>query len=252
MSVVTSTRHGAVLHAALHAPPANPLDHALLAGLSSVLDELEESDAKVLVLSSATPGIFIAGADIKLMSTLDGAGMGEYIRQARRPLERLENCGRVTIAAIDGFALGGGLELALACSLRFVTPSAKLGLPEVKLGLIPGAGGTQRLPRLVGRGRALELMLSGRSITGSEAAAVGLAERLVDSDVTSFALDYAQQVATFPRTALDALLTCANAADDPRADGFDVEFRQIVRMIAEGEGPEGIRAFLEKRAPLFA
>jgi enoyl-CoA hydratase len=252
MSAVCSTWYGAVHHAVLHAPPANPLDQALLDGLNCVIDEFEKSDAKVLVLSSTAPGVFVAGADIALMSGLDPAGMEHYIRDVRRPLDRLESCGRVTIAAIDGHCLGGGMELALACSLRFVTPAAKLGLPEVKLGLIPGAGGTQRLPRLVGRGRALELVLSGRLVSGAEAAAMGLAERLVDADVVSFALDYAKRLAGFPRTALSALLTCANAADDPSADGFDVEERQIVRMISEGEGREGLRAFLEKRAPSFA
>jgi len=233
-------------------PPVNPLGDELLAGLDAALDQLEALAAKVLVLSSASPNFFVAGADIELMAKLDGEGMRRYIDKTRRPLDRLATCGRVTIAAIDGYALGGGVELALACSLRFATATAKLGLPEVKLGLIPGAGGTQRLPRLVGRGRALELTLSGRSVSGAEAHGMGLVDRVVARDVVGFALNYASELATWPRTALEALLLCADAADGATQQGFDVELEQIVRMVTEGEGREGLRAFLEKRDPTFA
>src|ERR1700683_2672434 len=142
--------HDDVMHIVMTRPPANALGAPLVEGLGAAIDALEAGSAKALVVSAAVPGFFAAGADIKHMSTLDPAQFERYRDELRGPLEHLAACGRPSIAAIDGRALGGGLELAMACALRFATPTARLGLPEVKLGLIPGAGGTQRLPRLVG------------------------------------------------------------------------------------------------------
>ena len=122
--------------------PTNPLNRQLIDGLTAAIDEFETIDAKVLVISSAKPKIFAAGADIKLMAELDAAGMARYIDDVREPLWRLASGRKVSIAAIDGHCVGGGLELALACSLRIAASTAKLGLPEVKHGLVPGAGGT--------------------------------------------------------------------------------------------------------------
>ena len=231
--------------------PTNPLNGQLIDGLTAAIDEFETIDAKVLVISSAKPKIFAAGADIKLMAELDAAGMARYIDDVREPLWRLASGRKVSIAAIDGHCVGGGLELALACSLRIAASTAKLGLPEVKHGLVPGAGGTQRLPRLIGRGRALELTLSGRSLTGVDAATIGLVDRVVDAGVVEFALDYAGQLARYPSSALESLLVCADAADGPLDHGHEVEKREIVRMISEGEGREGLNAFIQKREPLF-
>jgi enoyl-CoA hydratase/carnithine racemase len=231
--------------------PTNPLNGELIDGLTAAIDEFETIDAKVLVISSAKPKIFAAGADIKLMAGLDAAGMARYIDDVREPLWRLASGRKVSIAAIDGHCVGGGLELALACSLRFAAATAKLGLPEVKHGLVPGAGGTQRLPRLIGRGRALELTLSGRSLSGVDAATIGLVDRVVDAGVVEFALDYAVQLARYPSSALASLLVCADAADGPLDHGHEVEKREIVRMISEGEGREGLNAFIQKREPLF-
>src|ERR1700691_2009862 len=142
------------------------------------MDFAEAVDAKVLVLASAVEGFFAAGADIKHMSAVDSASFREYGDALRGALERLAALPLVSVAAIDGLALGGGLELAMACTVRVGAARARLGLPEVKLGLIPGAGGTQRLPRLIGRGRALDLMLTGRQIQADEAYWIGLIDRL--------------------------------------------------------------------------
>ena len=136
-------------------------------------------------MTSAITGFFAAGADIKHMSAVDAASFREYGNALRAGLERLSALPMVSVAAIDGLALGGGLELAMACTMRVAATGARLGLPEVKLGLIPGAGGTQRLPRLVGRGRALDIMLTGRQVEADEAFWIGLIDRLAEPGETA-------------------------------------------------------------------
>jgi enoyl-CoA hydratase len=140
----------------------------------------------------------------------------------------------------------------MACTLRFASTRAKVGLPEVKLGLIPGAGGTQRLPRLVGRGRALEIMLSGRNVPAAEAARIGLVDRLVDGDAVASALAFAEELVGFSGAAMEAIIGCVDLSCDASDAGMAFEGQQVVRMIAEGEAREGIAAFLGKRQARFA
>jgi enoyl-CoA hydratase len=160
----------------------------------------------------------------------------------------------VTVAAFDGLALGGGLELAMACTLRVAGRGARLGLPEVKLGLIPGAGGTQRLPRLVGRGRALDITLTGRQVPAEEAYAMGLVDRLVDEGTAqAAALELARELRAVSLPAQQAVIRTVDAAFDlPLADGFAVEVEQVQALFEHGEAREGMAAFLEKRQPDFA
>jgi enoyl-CoA hydratase len=245
--VVQIEERDEVMHVVMARPPANALGAPLLDGLEYALDALEAGSAKVLVVSSAVPGFFAAGADIKYMSTLGSSQFERYRDAVRAPLERLARCGRPSIAAIDGRALGGGLELALACTLRLATTSSRLGLPEVKLGLIPGAGGTQRLPRLVGRGRALEIMLSGRDVDGREAAAIGLVDVLVEDDVTVNALELAARLARLSGPAMEAIITCVDAAQTAPDSGMAIEGTAVSRLFADGHADAGIAAFLEKQ-----
>lgn len=240
-----------VLHAVITCPPANALGAPLVEALARVVDALAKGPAKVLVLSSGLPGFFAAGADIKHMSDLTPEAFAAYRDALREPLEELAGCRRPAIAAIDGLALGGGLELGMACTLRFASMQATLGLPEVKLGLIPGAGGTQRLPRLVGRGRALEIMLSGRNVGAAEAAEIGLVDRVVNGDVVASALAFAGELAGFSATAMEAIIGCVDVALDPLDVGMAFEGEQVVRMVADGEAREGIAAFIAKRPPRF-
>src|SRR3984893_19381985 len=153
---------GSVVEIMLNRPPANALGLPIIDGLHIGLDAADALPAKVIVVSSALPGFFAAGADIKHMSSVDAASFGAYGDALRAAVERLAAHPAVSVAAIDGLALWGGLELAMACTLRVAGAGARMGLPEVKLGLIPGAGGTQRLPRLVGRGRAPDIVVTGR------------------------------------------------------------------------------------------
>jgi enoyl-CoA hydratase/carnithine racemase len=235
---------------ALHRAPANALGLPLIEGLEEALDEL--CDTKVIVIVSRVPGFFAAGADIKHMATVDLEAFEAYGDALRSVLGRLAAPERISIAAVDGLALGGGLELALACTLRIGTPRVRLGLPEVKLGLIPGAGGTQRLPRLIGRGRALDLMLTGREMAAQEALDVGLLDRLVD-DAEGHALALAAELRAMSQPALHAVVRSVNVADDhPLGQGLIRERGEERRLFAHGEAREGIAAFVEKRPPRFA
>ena len=157
------------------------------------------------------------------------------------------------MAAVDGLALGGGLELAMACTLRVGGARARLGLPEVKLGLIPGAGGTQRLPRLIGRGRALDIMLTGREVEAEEALRIGLVDRLVPAGTAAEAArELARALCAASSPAQRAVVRTVTAAyDRPLADGLRYEAEQVQELFEQGEAAEGIRAFIDKRAPEF-
>jgi enoyl-CoA hydratase/carnithine racemase len=243
---------GGLLHIVMDRPPANALGPPMIAGLQRAVAALAEPEVRVAVITSAVPNIFAAGADIKVMAEMSSEEFSGYRDALREPIERLAACGKPTIAAIDGLALGGGLELAMSCTLRFASPQAKLGLPEVKLGLIPGAGGTQRLPRLVGRGRALEIMLSGRQVGAPEAVCIGLVDRLCDRDVASESLEFAARLASGSAGALHAIIACVDASDGPLDAGLGLEGAAVARAFSQGEAREGIAAFLENRRPAFA
>jgi enoyl-CoA hydratase len=208
----------------------------------------------VLVLTSAIPGFFAAGADIKHMGTVDAASFTAYGDDLRRAVERLACAELVSVAAVEGVALGGGLELAMACTMRVSGEAATYGLPEVKLGLIPGAAGTQRLPRLVGRGRAIDIMATARHVPAAEAKAIGLVDRLVEAGrARDAAVALAAQLAALSRPALAAVIRTIDAAFDmPFPEGQRYEVEQIQELFEQGEAREGITAFLEKRTPKFA
>lgn len=251
---VTWNRDGAIVGVVLDGPPANALGPNIVKGLHAAMDAAEVADAKVLVLMSSVPGFFAAGADIKHMSAVDPASFKEYGDGLRGALDRLANLPLVSVAAIDGLALGGGLELAMACTMRVAAAEARLGLPEVKLGLIPGAGGTQRLPRLVGRGRALDIMLTGRQVEADEAYWIGLIDRLAEPGETAGAAAWqlAHQLATASTPAQLAVIRTVDAAyDRPLHDGLRFEVEQVQELFERGEAMEGLRAFIDKRAPEF-
>ena len=234
-------------------PPANALGIPILDGLQAAIDAaLGAGDVKVMVVASALDGFFAAGADIKHLSSIDAASFLAYGNQMRAVNDRLAAAPWISIAAIDGLALGGGLELALACTLRVSGPRAAFGLPEVKLGLIPGAGGTQRLPRLVGRGRALDIMLTARQVPAEEALAIGLVDRLTDGDVMKDALALAGDLVTSSLPAQLAVVRAVDAAGElPLDQGLQVEADEEQRLFEHGEAAEGISAFIAKRPPEF-
>jgi enoyl-CoA hydratase len=176
-----------------------------------------------------------------------------YGDKMRAVNDRLASSSWISIAAVDGLALGGGLELAMACTMRVSGPRGRFGLPEVKLGLIPGAGGTQRLPRLVGRGRALDIMLTARQVRADEALAIGLVDRLTDGDVVKEALALAAELVTASLPAQLAVVRAVNAAAElPLDEGLRYEALAEQGLFTGGEAAEGIRAFIAKRPPDFA
>ncbi|TDO46862.1 enoyl-CoA hydratase [Kribbella sp. VKM Ac-2527] len=234
-------------------PPANALGVPILDGLHAAIDAAEQAgDVKVMIVSSALDGFFAAGADIKHLSSIDAESFLAYGNQMRAVNDRLAAAPWISIAAIDGLALGGGLELALACTLRVSGPRGAFGLPEAKLGLIPGAGGTQRLPRLVGRGRALDIMLTARQVPADEALAIGLIERLTAGDVLKEALTLAADLVTSSLLAQLAVIRAVDAAYElPLDEGLQAEAREEQGLFEHGEAAEGIRAFIAKRPPEF-
>jgi enoyl-CoA hydratase len=235
----------------LDRPPANALGPPILEGLHAAIDAAGDG-VQVMIIASAVDGFFAAGADIKHMSAIDAASFAAYGDRMRHLNARLTAAPWLSVAAVDGLALGGGLELALACTMRVSGPRARYGLPEVKLGLIPGAGGTQRLPRLVGRGHALDVMLTGRAVRPDEALAMGLVDRLAGPDVVEAALALAGELAASSLPAQRAVVEAVDAAlDRPLAEGLAVEAKMVQDLFERGEAAEGLRAFLDKRPPRF-
>lgn len=238
----------------LERPPANALGLPLIEGLRDAMDYADtKAGLRVIVLASRIPKIFAAGADIKYMVDADQQAFEAYGAMLRPQVERWAAGNVVTIAAVDGLALGGGMELAMACTLRVAGRTASFGLPEVRLGLIPGAGGTQRLPRLVGRGRALDMMLTTRRLSAHDALAAGLIDRLAEEHgAETEALDLARQICTMSASAQAAVVRCVNTAyDQPLELGLAQEASESADLFASGNAQEGLAAFVEKREPRF-
>jgi enoyl-CoA hydratase/carnithine racemase len=233
--------------------PANALHPDVLDGLHAAVDAAESAgDVKVMVLASALEGFFAAGADIKHLATIEVGSFMAYGDAMRAANDRIATAPWISVAAVNGLALGGGLELAMACTMRVSGTGGVFGLPEVRLGLIPGAGGTQRLPRLVGRGRALDIMLTARQVPAAEALRIGLVDRVVEGDVVAAALALAGELVTSSLPAQLAVVRSVDASFEmPLAEGGRYEADQEAGLFSDGEAAEGISAFLEKRRPAF-
>jgi len=234
--------------------PANALGPPILDSLTEALDDADRRGVRTLIITSAIEGFFAAGADIKHMAGIDVESFTAYGDRMRAVFDRLAGSTRVTIAAVEGLAFGGGLELAMACTMRVAGADARFGLPEVQLGLIPGAGGTQRLPRLVGRGRAIDIMTTARQVPAQEAKDIGLVDRLVDAGgALDAARELADRLGRMSLPALGAVIRTVDAAFDlPIAEGFRYEIAQEQELFEHGDAKEGLTAFLEKRPPRFA
>jgi enoyl-CoA hydratase/carnithine racemase len=235
----------------LDRPPANAINGQVSRELLAALLEAGSRDDVAAIVVWGGPKIFAAGADIKEMAGFGPEEIRPVVSALGDALIVLEELPKVIIAAIEGYALGGGCELALACDMRIASPQSQLGQSEIKLGVIPGAGGTQRLPRIVGRSRARQLIFSGRMVPAEEALAIGLVDRL-EPDPYFAAFEEAARLASGPTRALAAAKEALNAADlgDLRT-GLGVERDVFVGLFDTRDQEEGMRAFLEKRDPTF-
>lgn len=236
-------------------PPANALSSAVLKDLAGALDEIEANDEVKVIVIHGDGKFFAAGADIKEFTTIEnGEKFAELARNGQRLFDRMEQFKKPIIAAIHGAALGGGLELAMACHIRLVTDDAKLGLPELNLGLIPGFAGSQRLPRIVGQAKATEMLLTSDAITGTEAKSLGLVNSTYSEHSLMMEAAYklaeriAQKSAVTLGLALEAL---TYAKDDNYPKGVEKEAELFGVAFDSYDGKEGINAFIEKRKPEF-
>jgi enoyl-CoA hydratase/carnithine racemase len=233
-------------------PPANALARPVSLELSEAAGAVAEDDAIGAIVVWGGETIFAAGADIKAMVEYGPDEIASDVGALEQACRDLEAIPKITIAAINGFALGGGLEVALACDFRYAAQDAQLGLPEIKLGIIPGSGGTQRLPRVVGHARARDLVYTGRRLPAGEALDIGLVDRVAPAaDVYGLATQEARSFAEGPSLAYAAAKRALAAADRPLAEGLAVEREAFVPLFATRDQEEGMRAFLEKREPRF-
>ena len=236
-------------------PPANALSSVMMEDLAKSIEELsKEVDAKVLIVTGAG-NMFVAGADIQEIAQFSSAEQASKLAgRGQEILERMEGMGKPVFAAINGlFCLGGGLELAMACHIRIAGERVRLGQPEIDLGIIPGFGGTQRLPRLVGSGKALELILSGKRITSQEAKAIGLVDQVVpDAEVLKQARGLARTIAAKGQVAVRAALRAVREGLLlPVREGLDLENKLFGSLAETEDMKEGVKAFIEKRQPQF-
>ena len=245
-------RRGAVATIRLDRPPANALAREVSLELSAAAKEVTADDGVRAVAVWGGERIFAAGADIRAMVEYEPDEVASDVGALEQACRDVEAIPTITIAAINGYALGGGCELALSCDFRFAAADARIGLPEVRLGIIPGSGGTQRLPRVVGLPKARELVYTGRHVDAAEALEIGLVDRVADGDdVHALAIEHATAFASGPTRAYAAAKRALAASDRPLEQGLAVEREAFVQLFATRDQKEGMRAFLDKREPGF-
>src|ERR1700760_2214167 len=248
-------KKGPIAYVTLNRPKVlNALSQAVFSELKEVFgDARDDASVRGVILTGSGDKAFAAGADIAEMSTSTGVEAEESTRHAQAVTELIENLGKPVIAAINGFALGGGCELAMACTIRIASENAKFGQPEVKLGVIPGGGGTQRLPRLVGKGRALQLILSGEMINAQEAYRIGLVNEVVPAaDLITRSETILNQIFSNAPLAVKYALEAVNKGLETSQDeGLSLEASLFGLCAGTEDKKEGTQAFLQKRVAQF-
>src|ERR1700716_118278 len=262
VEVTTSTfenivyeKKGAIAYITLNRPKVlNALNQATFTELGMAFENAPADSAVLgVILTGAGDKAFIAGADITELARVTAVEAREFARHGQTVLDLIENLGKPVIAAVNGFALGGGCETAMACTMRIAAEHARFGHPEVTLGLLPGGGGTQRLPRLVGKGRALQLILTGETISAQEAYRIGLVNEVVPAAnlVARAETNLMQIMATAPIPVKFSLEAANRGMDTSQAEGFALEASYFGICAATEDKKEGTSAFLEKRVPQF-
>ena len=248
-------RDGAVAIVTINRPQVlNALNSQTLDELRRAILDLKQDDSvRVVILTGAGEKAFVAGADINELAVQTPTSGREYALAGQHVFDLVENMGKPVIAAINGYALGGGCELAMACTLRLAADTAKVGQPEISLGLIPGYAGTQRLPRLVGKGRAMELILTGTPVGADDALRIGLVNRVVPAaDLMASARALAQQLARSAPIAMRYIINAVNKGIEmPFAEASQYEATLFGLVASTDDMREGTAAFLQKRKPEF-
>lgn len=230
----------------------NALNAKTIMELSNALDEIsKDTNCRVAIITGSGEKSFVAGADIKEFSDFGTSAAEELARNGQNILfNKIENLNKPVIAAVNGFALGGGLELAMACHIRYASDNARLGLPEVTLGLIPGYGGTQRLPKLVGKGLANELIFSAKMIPAQRAKEIGLVNDVLTlEELLPKTKELAKQIAQNSPMGITKAIQAVNQSDS--STGFETEIKAFGELFEMDDKKEGVAAFLEKRKPSF-
>lgn len=254
-TLITQTFEESTAVLTLNHPPVNALGDTLLNTLNARVEEVCQNDqVRTVVITSFTQKYFVAGADIKELNQISSQSAGEkYATQGQAVFQKIENASKPFIAAMEGYCLGGGLELAMACHFRIAGAEARLGLPEINLGLMPGFGGTQRLVRQVGPDRALELMLTGKQISAQDAHDLGLVSQVVKAGSSlNNALSLARQIQTkSPFSIADILASVRSREEDSLEERYKKDAKAFGALFETEDGKEGLSAFLEKRLPKF-
>lgn len=255
MRIIQTQYSDHILTATLSRPAAmNALTMELLDGLREIIQELyQNNDTRGMILTGEGDKAFAAGADIKEFTSLTPEDAFTLAQKGQQLFKLIEDCPKPVIAAVNGFALGGGCELAMACHIRIATENAKFGQPEVTLGIIPGYGGTQRLTQLVGRGKALELMLTADMISAQEAKSLGLVNHVVATrdEMMSLANSMMRKIIAQSPTAIAAIIKTVNAGFQFEDAGYKTERENFAACAATQDFREGTLAFIQKRKPNF-
>ena len=253
-TLLTELQEGTLVVTINRPDKMNALNKDVISELGQVLDEIyNNNDIRSAILTGAGEKAFVAGADISEFTSLDAKG-GEALAKAGQDkvFNKIENCPKPVVAAVNGFSLGGGCELAMSCHFRTASENAKFGQPEVNLGLIPGYGGTQRLTQLVGKGKAMELMMTGDMISADEAKSLGLVNHVFPlTDLLAETKKILQKIQSKAPVAVAKVIACVNDAAKASPDGFRNEITRFGECFATEDMKEGTGAFLEKRKAIF-
>ncbi|MBN3582936.1 enoyl-CoA hydratase/isomerase family protein [Algoriphagus aestuarii] len=253
-NILTEVKEGILYLTVNREEKMNALNFATLEELKAIFEEVADSKSiKAVIITGAGERAFIAGADISEIADLNEVNARKFAENGQEIFSMIENLHKPVIAVTNGFTLGGGCELAMACHMRVATANAKFGQPEVNLGIIPGYGGTQRLTILIGRGKANELMMTGDMIDANEAVTLGLVNHVLPTkaDAIAKAEEIVTKIVSKAPLAIGMIIDCVNAVYLSDENGFQTEANSFARCVKSGDYKEGTTAFLEKRKPNF-
>jgi enoyl-CoA hydratase len=253
-TLLTQTENGTFIITINRPDKMNALNASVIEELGAAMDEVyNNNEIKSVIITGAGEKAFVAGADISEFLTLNAEGGAALAARGRvLVFDKIENCPKPVVAAVNGFALGGGCELAMACHFRISSENAKFGQPEVNLGLIPGYGGTQRLTRLIGKGKAMELLMTSDMVGAAEAKTLGLVNHVVTmEELMPKAKEILQKVHSKAPIAITKVIACVNEAADGNHHGFDNEITRFGECFETADMKEGTTAFTEKRKAVF-